>query len=317
MNQSHTEVMMALAFAGIGLLATGLATLLVRGLAYRWRLALSVIVAGSTTGAAYAWGGGGFALLTATALALGVGPYLVFASPVVVALLDKLARRPALTASVLCAVGLTTLLGGFAWFDYEDEASIDRDMTSLSMVDAQPPLRTSTDADPRTDRGRKITTRSPIEPRTAAESTALEQAMLEGHRRKVNLIRTSNPTDQSNCHGWVFAGGRYWVEGKQVDAILSENGYVVVTTPQPGDLVIYREGEDNGVSHSALVRYVTAGQPVLVESKWGSMGVYLHQVDASIYGTSFKYYRSPRAGHVLAGLEPSRSADQANSTPTP
>jgi hypothetical protein len=64
---------------------------------------------------------------------------------------------------------------------------------------------------------------------------------------------------------------------------------------------VYRR--DGVVLHTAVVRYVTPGMPVLVEGKWGATGVYLHDVDASAYGTGYTYYRAGRASHVLAGLE--------------
>ena len=74
-----------------------------------------------------------------------------------------------------------------------------------------------------------------------------------------------------------------------------------MTDPRPGDLVVYRLG--GAVAHTAVVRYVTGGMPVLVEGKWGWAGVFLHPVDKSAYGGSFGYYRSARAGHSLAGIE--------------
>ena len=84
-------------------------------------------------------------------------------------------------------------------------------------------------------------------------------------------------------------------------AILADNGYTPVTDPRPGDLAVYRQ---NGtVAHTAVVRYVTPGMPVLVEGKWGVAGVYLHPVDASPYGSEFTFYRVDRPTHVLAGLD--------------
>jgi hypothetical protein len=317
MDQSHADVMMALAFAGLGLLASGLATLVFHKLAFRWRAGLALLAAGAATGGAVAWGGFEFAKLTAGALTVGEVAYLLLASSGVATLLARLARRPALPAAALCAAGLATVLGGFAWFDREDEIRINEDMSFLSLIDTHPPLYTPMDVYPQTDRGTSIPVKAPVEPRTVAESNTMERGMLAS-QRGVNLIRTSSPTDVANCHGWVFAGGRYWVEGSQVDTILSENGYAPVKSPQPGDLVIYRA--ETGVNHTGMVRYVADGQPVLVESKWGSMGVYLHRVSDSVYGTSFKYYRSPRTGHVLAGLDPTRSTEQAGSgttTPAP
>ncbi|GIW83908.1 MAG: hypothetical protein KatS3mg106_421 [Gemmataceae bacterium] len=37
---------------------------------------------------------------------------------------------------------------------------------------------------------------------------------------------------------------------------------------------------DYGVTHTAIVRYVSPDQPVLVEGKWGNLGIYLHPVDS-------------------------------------
>src|SRR5262249_33273989 len=115
----------------------------------------------------------------------------------------------------------------------------------------------------------------------------------------------------SNCHGWVFAAGRYWVPGNAVEAILRDNGYAEVTAPRPGDLAVYR-GSDGGVSHTAGVRDVSDGMPVLVEGKWGALGVFLHPADKSPYGTDVRFYRSPRHGHTLAGIEPTNDEGKVN-----
>jgi hypothetical protein len=47
---------------------------------------------------------------------------------------------------------------------------------------------------------------------------------------------------------------------------------------------------------------VAEGQPVLVESKWGNLGVFLHPADKTPYGTEFTFYRSARSGHLLVGV---------------
>jgi hypothetical protein len=86
-----------------------------------------------------------------------------------------------------------------------------------------------------------------------------------------------------------------------VEPFLADNRYAPVTDPRPGDLAVYRQ--NGAVTHTAVVRYVTPGMPVLVEGKWGATAVYLHPVDASLYGTAFTYYRADRPTHVLAGLD--------------
>ena len=93
----------------------------------------------------------------------------------------------------------------------------------------------------------------------------------------------------------------YLLGPEDVELILKENGYHEVMEPQPGDVVIYRGGTE--ILHTAVVRYVAEGQPVLVEGKWGPLGVYLHPADKSTYGTDYTFYRSERPGHLIAGLD--------------
>ena len=78
-----------------------------------------------------------------------------------------------------------------------------------------------------------------------------------------------------------------------------------VKEPAVGDLVAYRSGD--GIAHLGVVRYVSANRPPLVEGKWGASGVFLHQVDRSIYGREYAYLRSPRPGHLLAGIPEART----------
>jgi len=127
-----------------------------------------------------------------------------------------------------------------------------------------------------------------------AQSQADEE--LLGRNHPLTLIRTAPPDPASNCHGWVFTGGRYWVRDADVDQILADNGYHETTEPQAGDLIVYR-GASGEVAHTAVVR--VAGDMVLVEGKWGSMGCYLHAPDQYPYGYGWSFYRSPRRGHLL------------------
>ncbi len=115
------------------------------------------------------------------------------------------------------------------------------------------------------------------------------------------VIRRKAADEHSNCHGWVFTGGRYWIDGQTVDLLLKENGYRAVNQPLPGDVVVYRD--TNGqVSHTAIVRSGGIGAPPIVEGKWGWMGVFLHLVDESPYGKSYTFYRSKRKGHLVVGM---------------
>ena len=96
----------------------------------------------------------------------------------------------------------------------------------------------------------------------------------------------------SNCHGWVFTRGRYIVNTRGVEMILADNGYEVVTSPRPGDVIVYRDAAGT-IVHSGLVRAAERGQ-VWVESKWGVGQRYVHQPEDQSYSTSFAYYRTTR-----------------------
>lgn len=79
---------------------------------------------------------------------------------------------------------------------------------------------------------------------------------------------------QSNCHGYTFLDGAYWVFGSQVETILADNGWVAVesTHAQPGDVAVYRESNGR-VCHTARVTGRDASGQVLVTSKSGFSNV--------------------------------------------
>lgn len=116
------------------------------------------------------------------------------------------------------------------------------------------------------------------------------------------VIRREPPSMESDCHGWVFAAGKYVITGKQVTAILADNGYVRVTTPRPNDVVVYREASGQ-IVHTGLVRGMLNDGTVMVESKWGIDGVYLHASHAQPYSKKHEFYRSKRKRHMIQVVE--------------
>jgi hypothetical protein len=225
-----------------------------------------------------------------------------------------IARRPAVLGSILVVAGLgiATTTPFINEERFNDE--LDRQMAAYELLAAPPPTQTPS-VRVTTDRGTPVTVAEAIALRTPADMTIIENTVLQGVYNE-NIIRVEPATDRTNCHGWVFTGGRYWVSGSEVPHILADNNYQVVEDPHPGDLAVYRLG--NNIAHVAIVRYVADGQPVLVEGKWGCSGVYLHAVDKSIYGKEYKFYRAPRSSHLLAGIEsppvapPTASPNPAN-----
>jgi len=135
----------------------------------------------------------------------------------------------------------------------------------------------------------------------APEVLKKEELLLHSEKLVNQMIRTAGPDATYNCHGWVFTGGLSWVKGEEVDGILTDNGYQPIAQPHAGDVAVYRD-EAGTVVHTGIVRATGEKGFVLVESKWGRMGRYIHAPDVQLYASSYTYYRSPRPGHLLRGL---------------
>ncbi len=148
----------------------------------------------------------------------------------------------------------------------------------------------------RTDRGHAVLLFTPkFDPES--DQALLNAEKQEGLKYPFGMLRLSSPDPTYDCHGWVFAAGRFHVKSPAVDTILTDNGYQKVKKPQGGDLIVYRNQSDQ-VVHTGIVRSVTE-TAVTIESKWGSLGRYLHDPANQPYDKNWAYYRSARDGHLL------------------
>ncbi len=213
-------------------------------------------------------------------------------------------------------IGVAALLAAFgvwgyeAWqFDAANEAELDR---TLGPVDVSPSTRTV--AQGHTDRGTSIDLAAAHDPLSVGELIDISRRTTSITQHAGQMIHRGTPSDQSNCHGWVFTGGRFHISGRQVDTILSDNGYARVADPAVGDVCVYRT-PDGVVAHTAVVRASLPDGTVLVEGKWGRMGVYLHAAGKSCYGTEFTYLRTARGTHLLNGLDEVSTAEAASEHP--
>jgi hypothetical protein len=162
-----------------------------------------------------------------------------------------------------------------------------------------------------TDRGRPVRVHRQIY-RSASDDKLdrLQTALLRRLGLEGRVIALPSGSVSCDCAGWVFTGGQYWLVRQEPTAILEDNGYRHVEEPRPGDLVIYRNRSGEAI-HYGLVRVAQPDMPVLVESKWGDCGVFLHPIAAHPYPDVRPcFYRSARPSHLLRG------ADQAPSFPT-
>jgi hypothetical protein len=302
MPSEHFAQLAALFSAGVGMLLAAAANLVLLRARRGWRAAVTAAVFAAVVGGTWALVGvwrpalGALGLMTVG----GVGCLLVGSVAAAGARVAPVVRRPEVRWALLAVVGLGVALGSVIGYEVEESAAVDEDMAELSNLASPPPNRVPCGVRATTDRGTIVPLMEATDPRPDDRLQTIESRVLRTNRHLTQVIQRGPADDRSNCHGWVFTAGRYWVGGALVDQILAENDYRLAAEPAPGDLAVYRTGE--AVAHTAVVRYVTAGLPVMVEGKWGCIGVYLHPVDHSIYGTQVTYYRSPRPGHLLTGV---------------
>lgn len=141
----------------------------------------------------------------------------------------------------------------------------------------------------------------------------VEKMALTDNRYQHQVIRLAAPTGDCNCHGWTFTGGRFAIRGQDVPLILDDNGYRQVSEPQPGDLALYT-ATSGEVTHTGVVRSIDPQSGlILIESKWGALGVYLHAPKVQPFGEQYAYYRSERPGHQIA-IVPASSDSEAESS---
>lgn len=121
-------------------------------------------------------------------------------------------------------------------------------------------------------------------------------------------MKRAQPSDQSNCHGWVFTGGQHVVSGDMVPIILEDNGYEAVAEPRAGDLIVYFDDQDF-VTHTGIVRGTLDDGVVIIESKFGVGARFLHMPEDQPYSARYEYYRTSRGGHLITVRNSNRKGE--------
>jgi len=314
-STENARLMLAVS-VGVGLIAAGVGNALVGPRRWVGQLMIGLLGVAAATGVAWLfesdWPGwiggagvGGLGLLTA-------------ARNERVRRLASAAATPFRTTrggwAAVAAVGVGGLGYEVTRFDRVQEEALDAQMADIQVRVGRAEGVPVSGLLLVTDRGHKVTPLAAPEPRTPEQLRKSERLTLNDLPSRTQLIHRGPASDGSNCHGWVFTGGRYGLTGRDVETILADNGYAEVGDPHPGDACVYRD-DAGGVAHSSLVRAVCDDGTILVEGKWGWMGVYLHPVQSSCYGQSFHYYRTARGSHLLAAF--SETPPVAASHPTP
>ncbi len=110
-----------------------------------------------------------------------------------------------------------------------------------------------------------------------------------------HTTQTLLPSNKWNCWGFTFNPRQCWVgfDGSDIQLILNDNGtQVFVPNLRVGDVIVYRNAGE--ITHTGRIWSLDgSGNPALIQSKWGSLGEYLH-VPATVpasYGTDRTYWR--------------------------
>jgi hypothetical protein len=298
----HFDRLFLHACAGMALFLVGGTNLLLLGRGLLVRAIATLAVFSVVLVSALALPVSGIIQSASIILAIGLGITLLPGWPAfvrVTTILFTALQRPAIRFGLMTACGIGLVVWGIASFERSDELAKAIQEEELNvLIGSCPTLPSEHKAS--TDRGTDIVMKTPADSRSEASLELPEAKFLKDSHLDSEVIRRAPADPRTNCHGWVFTGGRFMLSPDDVELILEENGYTEVQEPHPGDLVVYRHG--GAVAHTAIIRYVAEGQPVMVESKWGQMGVFLHPADKCSYGPDYTFHRSPRNGHLLAGL---------------
>lgn len=162
-----------------------------------------------------------------------------------------------------------------------------------------------------TDAGRKIELFRYAPMNSANE---MEELLLAEQALRHEIIRIAGPDGSSNCHGWVYTGGRFGVLSESVEMVLADNGYQPVSEPTEGDLVVFRNHLGK-ITHSAVVFHGGTNEMMLIVGKWGPLGVYIHRPESQPFGRDVTYYRSPRVGHHVKIIDAAQPQPKPASQP--
>jgi hypothetical protein len=302
MRMGHYSQFFSAICAGLGLFLAGAANLVLLHRGVALRAGATGIALGVALGVAARLEPAETFRNTAGLLALAMIPFVLLGSGQLThALRTMIAAigRPVVRSALLTTGGIGLVIGSVVVFERTDNRILNEIEADFELFHAQVPANPSTREKAVTDRGTQIEIRESTAPRAEELVNDLESRLLAAGSFRDRVIRVGPADDRSNCHGWVFAGGLYVLRGTDVEVILYENSYYRERTPRSGDLVIYRGTPGGSITHTAVVQYASDSEPVLVRSKWGSLGIFTHAVDQSPYGTEFSYHRSSRGGHRL------------------
>ncbi len=293
-----------LAFAAaLGLIVAGAGNALFGPKAWWVRSAIAAVGCAVAVGAAFALIPEATEMLAAAGAALLAAVSLAHVGSIrrgIAAVWNRL-QKPRIAWTAVALVGFGTMAHETIRHEILQDEAVAAGEASLRQLSETSPYVADESRLAKTDHGSGIHLMTVAESTSAEDLSATEQQTILASQLADYIIRRGPADDSSNCHGWVFAGGKFAILGGEVDTILTENEYATVAGPRPGDLSVYRT-DAGGVAHTAIVRSVLEDGTVLVEGKWGRLGVFLHPIDRSPYGSQITFHHTDRGTHVLRSI---------------
>src|SRR5207248_4115602 len=127
--------------------------------------------------------------------------------------------------ALLAVVGVGTAVGSFVVYERADATATEAATAELELLCGQTQSAPSERVKATTDRGTLVALHEVTAARDGGDLNAAEERILRDGQLDGQVIHRGPPDDRSNCHGWVFTGGRFILPGAQVDLVLKENGY--------------------------------------------------------------------------------------------
>ena len=161
-----------------------------------------------------------------------------------------------------------------------------------------------------------------IEDYTPTEKNNINDDMLENYPH-FKII--SNPTMKYNCHSYAwynqdFENNFSWIEDTAItslNSVLPPSGYME-SDGRTGDIICYVGADGHNYHSGIVVARDDASETVTVQSKWGSYGLYEHDIndcyekselnmeDVSV---TVKYYRPTSHNHSFTEIAETKTSE--------
>jgi hypothetical protein len=204
-----------------------------------------------------------------------------------------LKQRKSVVAAFLVLIGLG-LGSPLAWAQWQERQIADQDPNASLFAQLDGTWNSQASLVALTDRGRTIPLSELHADIDVAGWTQAEDRSFAAMDTLHHLVRSALPDPTCNCHGWVFAEGRFWVDGSDVKNILDDNGYYEVDSPTVGDIIVYHAEEE--ILHTGIVRTLDANGAIVIESKWGMNSRILHAPEDQPHWQHWQFYHTSRPG---------------------